>query len=84
MGELFCLGSSEASVRLEQLLSATGVESSQLAYGNWNYTRTPRRATIAVIRTRHPGGIYNIVDDEPVAAATWTPAMAEAVGAAAP
>jgi hypothetical protein len=37
-----------------------------------------------VIRTRHPGGIYNIVDDELVAARTWTPAMAEAVGAAAP
>jgi hypothetical protein len=84
MGELFCLGSSEASVRLEQLLSATGVESSQLGLRQLELRAHAARATIAVIRTRHPGGIYNIVDDEPVAAGTWTPAMAEAVGAAAP
>jgi 2-alkyl-3-oxoalkanoate reductase len=42
------------------------------------------RATIAAIEHGKPGGIYNIVDDEPVAAATWIPGLAEAVGAKAP
>jgi len=42
------------------------------------------QATIAAIEHGKPGGIYNIVDDEPVAAATWIPGLAEAVGAKPP
>jgi nucleoside-diphosphate-sugar epimerase len=42
------------------------------------------QATIAAIEHAEPGGIYNIVDDEPVAAATWIPGLAEAVGAKPP
>jgi 2-alkyl-3-oxoalkanoate reductase len=42
------------------------------------------QATIAAIEHGTPGGVYNIVDDEPVAAATWIPGLAEAVGAKPP
>ena len=41
-------------------------------------------ATIAAIERGKPGGVYNIVDDEPVPAATWIPGLAEAVGAKSP
>jgi nucleoside-diphosphate-sugar epimerase len=41
-------------------------------------------ATIAAIERGTPGSIYNIVDDEPLPAAVWIPALAEAVGAKAP
>jgi nucleoside-diphosphate-sugar epimerase len=41
-------------------------------------------ATIAAIERGTPGSIYNIVDDEPLPAAAWIPALAEAVGAKAP
>jgi 2-alkyl-3-oxoalkanoate reductase len=42
------------------------------------------RATIAAIERGKPGAVYNVVDDEPVAAATWIPGLAEAVGAKRP
>jgi nucleoside-diphosphate-sugar epimerase len=42
------------------------------------------RATIAAIERGEPGEVYNVVDDEPVAAATWIPGLAEAVGAKPP
>jgi nucleoside-diphosphate-sugar epimerase len=42
------------------------------------------RATIAAIERGKPGEVYNVVDDEPVAAATWIPGLAQAVGAKPP
>jgi len=41
------------------------------------------QATVAAIERGAPG-VYNIVDDEPVAARDWIPALAEAVGAKPP
>jgi 2-alkyl-3-oxoalkanoate reductase len=54
--------------------------------GVWSFIHIDdlARATIAAIEHGRPGGIYNIVDDEPVAAATWIPGLAEAVGAKPP
>jgi nucleoside-diphosphate-sugar epimerase len=40
-------------------------------------------ATVAAVEGGAPG-IYNVVDDEPVAAADWLPGLAEAVGAKRP
>jgi nucleoside-diphosphate-sugar epimerase len=42
------------------------------------------QATIAALARGKPGGVYNIVDDEPVPAATWIPGLADAVGAKPP
>src|ERR671936_2914797 len=54
--------------------------------GVWSFIHVDdlARATIAAIEHGRPGGVYNVVDDEPVAAATWIPGLAEAVGAKPP
>jgi 2-alkyl-3-oxoalkanoate reductase len=54
--------------------------------GIWSFIHVDdlARATIAAIEHGTPGSIYNIVDDEPVAAATWIPGLAEAIGAKPP
>jgi 2-alkyl-3-oxoalkanoate reductase len=54
--------------------------------GVWSFIHVDdlARATIAAIEHGKPGSIYNIVDDEPVAAATWIPGLADAVGAKPP
>jgi nucleoside-diphosphate-sugar epimerase len=54
--------------------------------GVWSFVHVDdlAEATIAAIEHSRPGGIYNIVDDEPVAAATWIPGLAEAIGAKPP
>ena len=54
--------------------------------GVWSFIHVDdlAEATIAAIERGEPGGIYNIVDDEPVEAATWIPGLAEAVGAKPP
>jgi 2-alkyl-3-oxoalkanoate reductase len=54
--------------------------------GVWSFIHVDdlAEATIAAIKHGKPGGIYNIVDDDPVAAATWIPGLADAVGAKAP
>ena len=54
--------------------------------GVWSFIHVDdlAQATIAAIEHGRPGSIYNIVDDEPVAAATWIPGLADAVGAKPP
>jgi nucleoside-diphosphate-sugar epimerase len=54
--------------------------------GVWSFIHVDdlAEATIAAIERGTPGSIYNIVDDEPLPAAVWIPALAEAVGAKAP
>jgi nucleoside-diphosphate-sugar epimerase len=54
--------------------------------GVWSFIHVDdlAEATIAAIERGTPGSIYNIVDDEPLPAAAWIPALAEAVGAKAP
>ena len=54
--------------------------------GVWSFIHVDdlARATIAAIERGKAGSVYNIVDDEPVAAATWIPGLAEAVGAKPP
>jgi nucleoside-diphosphate-sugar epimerase len=54
--------------------------------GVWSFIHVDdlARATIAAIEHGRAGGIYNVVDDEPVAAAKWIPGLAEAVGAKPP
>ena len=41
-------------------------------------------ATLAALERWTPGGIYNIVDDEPAPAREWLPGIAEAIGAPPP
>jgi nucleoside-diphosphate-sugar epimerase len=54
--------------------------------GVWSFIHVDdlAQATIAAIERGKPGAIYNIVDDEPVPAATWIPGLAQAVGAKPP
>jgi nucleoside-diphosphate-sugar epimerase len=54
--------------------------------GVWSFIHVDdlAHATLAAIENGTPGGIYNIVDDEPLPAAEWIPALAEAVGAKPP
>jgi 2-alkyl-3-oxoalkanoate reductase len=54
--------------------------------GVWSFIHVDdlAAATIAAIEHGKPGSIYNIVDDQPVAAATWIAGLAEAVGAKPP
>jgi nucleoside-diphosphate-sugar epimerase len=54
--------------------------------GVWSFIHVDdlAEATIAAIERGKPGSIYNIVDDEPVAAATWIAGLADAVGAKPP
>ena len=54
--------------------------------GIWSFIHVDdlAQATIAAIGHGKPGSIYNVVDDEPVPAATWIPGLAEAIGAKPP
>jgi nucleoside-diphosphate-sugar epimerase len=53
--------------------------------GIWSFTHVEDAAGATVAACEHsPPGIYNVVDDEPVAASGWIPALAEAVGAKPP
>jgi nucleoside-diphosphate-sugar epimerase len=54
--------------------------------GVWSFIHVDdlAQATIAAIEHGKPGAVYNVVDDEPVPAATWIPGLAEAVGAKPP
>ena len=54
--------------------------------GVWSFIHVDdlAQATIAAIEHAEAGSIYNLVDDEPVSAATWIPGLAEAVGAKPP
>ena len=54
--------------------------------GVWSFIHVDdlARATIAAMEQGRAQGIYNIVDDDPVPAAAWIPALAEAVGAKSP
>jgi nucleoside-diphosphate-sugar epimerase len=54
--------------------------------GIWSFIHVDdlAQATIAAIERGKPVSIYNVVDDEPVPAATWIPGLAEAVGAKPP
>jgi nucleoside-diphosphate-sugar epimerase len=54
--------------------------------GVWSFIHVDdlAEATIAAIEHGNPGGIYNVVDDEPVTAVTWVPGLAKAVGAKPP
>jgi 2-alkyl-3-oxoalkanoate reductase len=54
--------------------------------GVWSFIHVDdlAQATIAAIEHGKPGAIDNVVDDEPVPAATWIPGLAEAVGAKPP
>jgi 2-alkyl-3-oxoalkanoate reductase len=54
--------------------------------GVWSFIHVDdlAEATIAAIERGKSGGIYNIVDDEPVAAGAWIPDLAQAVGAKPP
>lgn len=54
--------------------------------GVWSFIHVDdlAKATIAAIERGKPQSIYNIVDDDPVTAAIWIPALAEAVGAKSP
>ena len=53
--------------------------------GVWSFIHVDdlAQATVAAVERGLPG-VYNIVDDEPVASRDWIPALAEAVGAKAP
>jgi 2-alkyl-3-oxoalkanoate reductase len=53
--------------------------------GVWSFVHMDDAATAAINAIDHgTPGVYNIVDDQPVAVATWLPALAEAVGAKPP
>ena len=54
--------------------------------GIWSFIHVDdvAQATVAAFQHGNPGSIYNVVDDEPVPAATWIPGLAEAVGAKPP
>jgi nucleoside-diphosphate-sugar epimerase len=54
--------------------------------GVWSFIHVDdlAEATLAAIGHGASGSIYNIVDDEPVTAATWIPGLADAIGAKAP
>jgi nucleoside-diphosphate-sugar epimerase len=53
--------------------------------GVWSFIHVDdlAQATVAAVE-RGTSGVYNIVDDEPVASREWIPALAEAVGAKPP
>jgi nucleoside-diphosphate-sugar epimerase len=53
--------------------------------GVWSFIHVDdlAQATVAAVGRGRPG-VYNIVDDEPVASRVWIPALAEAVGAKPP
>jgi nucleoside-diphosphate-sugar epimerase len=53
--------------------------------GVWSFIHVDDAAAAALAAAeRGAAGIYNIVDDQPVSAAEWLPALAEAVGAKPP
>ncbi|MGF7237546.1 MAG: NAD-dependent epimerase/dehydratase family protein [Frankia sp.] len=54
--------------------------------GVWSFIHVDdaAAATVAALRNGTPGGIYNIVDDDPAPLSEWLPFLAEAVGAKPP
>ena len=53
--------------------------------GVWSFIHIDDAATAAINAIeRGAPGVYNIVDDQPVAVATWLPALAKAIGAKPP
>lgn len=53
--------------------------------GMWSFVHIADAARATALAVEHGrAGVYNIVDDEPVAAAEWLPALAEAIGAKPP
>jgi nucleoside-diphosphate-sugar epimerase len=53
--------------------------------GVWSFTHIDDAATAArLVVERGPGGIYNVVDDEPAEVSVWLPELARAIGAKPP
>ncbi len=53
--------------------------------GVWSFVHLDDAAAATVLALEHDGsGVYNIVDDEPVATSVWLPQLAKVVGAKPP